>query len=43
MTMKSGPRERLEPQKMGFHQIDDNLKFTLSLSLSLSPTITLRA
>jgi hypothetical protein len=39
MTMKSGPRERLEPQKMGFQQIDDNLKFTLSLS----PTITLRA
>jgi hypothetical protein len=37
MTMKSGPRERLEPQKMGFQQIDDNLKFTLS------PTITLRA
>jgi hypothetical protein len=37
MTMKSGPRERLEPQKMGFQQIDDNLKF------SLSPTITLRA
>jgi hypothetical protein len=37
MTMKSGPRERLEPQKMGFQQINDNLKFTLS------PTITLRA
>jgi hypothetical protein len=30
MTMKSGPREGLEPQKMGFQQIDDNLKFTLS-------------
>lgn len=30
MTMKGRPRERLEPQKMGFQQIDDNLKFTLS-------------